>query len=142
MTSPCMIWGLISEAAKLKLFYNRANHSSVPEMGFTDIIKDADISKHGWKHESLEWKSRKVKILVFSKYFVSVLGSALHHLHCSKSFRIRSFSGPYFPAVGLNTETYSASLRIQSECGKYGPEKLGIWTLFTQCFGWILLIIA
>ena len=47
MTSPCMIWGLISEAAKLKLFYNRANHSSVPEMGFTDIIKDADVSKHG-----------------------------------------------------------------------------------------------
>ena len=32
------------------------------------------------------------------------------------------FSGPYFPVLGLNT-------------GKYGPEKLHIWTLFTQgCF--------
>ena len=31
-----------------------------------------------------------------------------------------AFSGPYFPVFGLDT-------------GKYGPEKLGIWTLFTQC---------
>ena len=30
-------------------------------------------------------------------------------------------SGPYFPVLGLNTDT-----------GKYGPE-LRIWTLFTQC---------
>ena len=35
-----------------------------------------------------------------------------------KSVRIRSFSGSYFPAFGLNTERYSVSLRIQSECGK------------------------
>ena len=27
-------------------------------------------------------------------------------------------SGPYFPAFGLNTERYEASLCIQSECGK------------------------
>ena len=33
------------------------------------------------------------------------------------------FSGPYFPAFRLNTERYFVSLRIQSECGKYGPEK-------------------
>ena len=33
------------------------------------------------------------------------------------------FSGPYFPPSGLNTERYSVSLSIRSECGKYGPEK-------------------
>ena len=38
--------------------------------------------------------------------------------HCVKSVHIRSFSGPYFPTFGLNTERYYASLRIQSECGK------------------------
>ena len=27
--------------------------------------------------------------------------------HCVKSVRIRSYSGPYFPAFGLNTERYS-----------------------------------
>ena len=34
--------------------------------------------------------------------------------HCVKSYHIRSFSGPYLPAFGLNA-------------GKYGPEKLRIW---------------
>ena len=38
--------------------------------------------------------------------------------HCVKSVRIRSYSGPHFPAFGLNTERYVASLRIQAECGK------------------------
>ena len=32
--------------------------------------------------------------------------------HCVKNVRIRSNSGPYFPAFGLNTERYSVSLRI------------------------------
>ena len=32
-------------------------------------------------------------------------------LHCMKSVRIRSFSGPYFPAFGLNTERYGVWTR-------------------------------
>ena len=36
-----------------------------------------------------------------------------------KSVQIRSFSGPYFPVFGLNTETYGVS----PNTGKYGPEK-------------------
>ena len=43
--------------------------------------------------------------------------------HCVKSVRIRSFSGPYFSTFGLNTERYSVSLRIQSECGKVRAKK-------------------
>ena len=38
--------------------------------------------------------------------------------HCVKSVRIKSYSGPHFPAFGLNTKRYSVSLRIQSQCGK------------------------
>ena len=38
--------------------------------------------------------------------------------HCVKSVRVRSYSGPHFRAFGLNTETHSGSLRIQSECGE------------------------
>ena len=38
--------------------------------------------------------------------------------HCVKNVLIRSYSVPYFPAFGLNTERYFESLRIQSECGK------------------------
>ena len=40
--------------------------------------------------------------------------------HCVKSIRIRSYSGSYFPAFGLNTERYGVYFRIQSECGKIG----------------------
>ena len=42
----------------------------------------------------------------------------LTDLHSVKSVCIRSFSGPYFPAVGLNRERYGVSLRIQPESGK------------------------
>ena len=35
-----------------------------------------------------------------------------------KSARIRSFSGPYFPAFGLNTNLYPVYLPIQSKCVK------------------------
>ena len=38
--------------------------------------------------------------------------------HCIKIVRIRSYSGPYFLAFGLNTERYSVSLCIQSKCDK------------------------
>ena len=43
-------------------------------------------------------------------------------LHCIKSVRIRSFSGPYFRAFGLNTEIYFVDLRFQTECGNIRPE--------------------
>ena len=58
--------------------------------------------------------------------------------HCVKSVRIRSFSGPHFPAFGLNTERYSVSpyLSVFSpNAEKYGSEKLRIRTLFTQWQG-------
>ena len=42
----------------------------------------------------------------------------MNSFHCVKSALIRSFSGPYFCAIGLKTERH---VHIQSECGK-------IWT--------------
>ena len=47
-----------------------------------------------------------------------------------RSFRIRSFSGSYFPAFRLNTERYSVFLRIHSECVKIRNRK----TLNTDTF--------
>ena len=44
-------------------------------------------------------------------------------IQCVKSVCIRSFCGPYFPALGLNTERYRVSLRIQSKCGKIRTRK-------------------
>ena len=45
------------------------------------------------------------------------------YMHCVKCVRIRSFSGPYFPAFGLSTEIYGVSLRIKSKCGKKQTRK-------------------
>ena len=52
--------------------------------------------------------------------------------NCVKSAQIRSFSGPHFPAFGMNTEIYRVNLRILSECGKRRTEKLRTRTLFKQ----------
>ena len=43
--------------------------------------------------------------------------------NCLKSLRIRSLSGTYFPAFGLNTRRYSVSLRIQFKCRKIRTTK-------------------
>ena len=47
----------------------------------------------------------------------------MHDWKCVKSVRIQSFYGPYFPAFGLNTDTYSVSLHFQSKCGKIRTRK-------------------
>ena len=60
--------------------------------------------------------SIKIKVKLHMTLFVIFLTSAV--IHCVKSVRIQSYSGPHFPAFGLNTERYSVSLRVQSECGK------------------------
>ena len=46
------------------------------------------------------------------------------------------FSGPYFPAFGLNTERYGVSHRIQSECGKIRTWKNSVFGHFSRsiCF--------
>ena len=52
----------------------------------------------------------------------------VHNKHCVKSVRIWDFSGPYFPAFGLNLEILNA--------GKCAPENMEygdrIWRLFTH----------
>ena len=40
---------------------------------------------------------------------------------CMKSVRIQSYSGPHFPAFGMNTERSGESL-FSPNVGKYGPE--------------------
>ena len=58
-------------------------------------------------------------------------------IQCVKSIRIRNFSGPNFPAFGLNTERYGLSFRIQQECGKISTRK----TPNTDTFHGVILVI-
>ena len=90
------------------------------EEKFNNVPKDHPFStyaklseKHLLPHETHSYVSVTVMIkCYFSESFCTY--------HCVKSVRIRSYSGLYFPTFELNT-------------GKYGPEKLRIRTLFTQC---------
>ena len=54
--------------------------------------------------------------------------------HCVKRVRIWSFSGTYFPVVGLNTERYSVYLRIQSKCGRIRTRKTPNTDIFNAVF--------
>ena len=58
-------------------------------------------------------------------------------LHCVESIRIRSFSGPYFPTFGLNTERYQVSLRIQFECEKLWTRKTVNTGTFHAVVNWV-----
>ena len=70
----------------------------------------------------VEWRLFDTKEFTFFKEdilkFYFEIQFKIQNVHCVKSVRSRNYSGPYFPAFRLNTERYSASLRIQSECGK------------------------
>ena len=52
------------------------------------------------------------------------------------------FSGPYFPAFGLNTERYSISLRIQSKCGKIRTRKNSVFGHFSRSGCECLLVVT
>ena len=48
------------------------------------------------------------------EHFEGLALKELKKFHCVKSVRIRSYSGPYLPALGLNAERYRLSLRVQT----------------------------
>ena len=44
-----------------------------------------------------------------------ISGNNMRNAYWVKNARIRSYSGPYFPAFGRNKERYGVSFRIKSE---------------------------
>ena len=69
------------------------------------------------------------------KWIAKIKIEFVHHrvFEYVKNVLIRSFSGPHFLTLGLNTEIYWVNLRIQSEYVKMRTRKLRIRTLFTHC---------
>ena len=67
------------------------------------------------------------------------ISNIMSNYHWVKVVRIWSFSGPYFPKFGLNTERNSVSVNTPylsifgPNAGKYRLEKLQIRTRFMQC---------
>ena len=104
------------EKASIKLGSHRSDvfhrPTSSPIKNLVGTTKGSLSNLHrrrwvGW------WKSKS-----FDNYHFSSSPNPISFIACVKSDRIRSYSGPYFLAFGLNMEKYSVSFRIQSECGK------------------------
>ena len=77
---------------------------------------------NNWKSSIIVAKLSILDVWQGSEYTPETLQnskSLIFTQHCVKIVHIRSYSGPYFPAFGLNTtERYGVSLRIRSKCGK------------------------
>ena len=88
---------------------------------------------------SLKKLSDKRKLRNFTAWKVDILRDILTDLkHCVKNVRIWIFFwsvfSPHSDWIRRDTE-YTEYLSVFSpNAGKYGPEKLRIRTLFTQCF--------
>ena len=52
-------------------------------------------------------KNNQIIVLINSKFLKNQSFFFFIHNHCVKTVRVRSFSCPYFPAFGLNTERYT-----------------------------------
>ena len=60
-------------------------------------------------------KTPKTTATILSKVFMKkqpTCKTFFDELHCVKSVQIRRFSGPYFPAFGLNSERYPYSVQM------------------------------
>ena len=81
-----------------------------------------------------ESNSLTLCILVFKLNSVWSIASWLYS-NPSTTWKVSKygvFSGPYFPAFGLNTEIYSVNLSIQSECGKIRTRKNSLFGNFSR----------
>ena len=66
-------------------------------------------------------------------FYISIFLQLNYYIRCVKSARIRSYSGPHFPAFGLNTERYRIQEYLSvfsSNAEKCRSEKC---IPFTQC---------
>ena len=91
------------------VFYSIPIHPEHKILEICCSIKNISIHMHAFGYGPA--------ICIFPKVS-KVLFFHLRSKHCIRSVRIRSCSGPHFPAFGLNTERYSGSLYIHSKCGK------------------------
>ena len=90
------------------------------------------------------WFDDRILEEIYETYYVRMYRNwdrtIMRLCHCVKNIRIRSYSGPYFPPFGLNTEREReryVSLRTQFKCGKIRTYKYRrflrrvLWAVFS-----------
>ena len=90
------------------------------------------------KNQARTWQtdntSTNLNLYRRKRYHVSFTSlSLIEQSHCVKSACIRSFIGPYFPALReIQSRDTEYLFVFNPNVGKCGPEKVGIRTLFTK----------
>ena len=86
---------------------------------FGDCVKSVQIRSFSWSvFFCIQSEYRKIRIFFYC--------------HSWKVSKYGVFSGPYFPAFGLNTERYSIRIRIQPECEKIRTRKNSVFGHFLR----------
>ena len=67
-----------------------------------------------WLYLLYIWLCYFLVTIYWTSAIISLSVTILNVDHCLRSVRIQSFSGPYFPAFGLNTERYSLCGKIRT----------------------------
>ena len=100
------IWSLSWEVFYQTTLWMKANVMSNSKWHFPSFCKFlSDVTK------TVFWESKK---------------------HCVKSVQIWSFTCPYFPVLGLNTEIYGINLRIQLRYWKIRTRKNSVFGHFAR----------
>ena len=127
--SHCLLWYCWPSS---EFHWKACNHylcyATIPELQIFKLrsnFKTLNFEKHfhlqRFKNTILGNKIHIILVDLLHKFRLYI--EKPFHRHCVKSVRTRSVSGLYLPACGLNTEKYSVSHRIQSECGKIWNRK-------------------
>ena len=105
-----------------RCYYTQNNHQLHANNNWKTWLQNLQrISTFHYKH----WLTRKPELdwkLMSSQMFSKVFVTTTLQVHYVRGACIWSFSSPYFPVFGLNTE-YSVSHRIHSECEKIRTRK-------------------
>ena len=128
----CFCWNLFTETKKIWFWVAAGENLSLHEKwSFPLRVSSVNVTKSivscGFGH--IYWSNQKYPYSNTAKSRGTFSNSSVRNLcksrkiHCVKRVLIRTFSSPYFPAFGLNTERYGLSLRIQSKCGKIPTKK-------------------
>ena len=101
---------------------------------FLELLVKNSLITRSLLHKSL--LAKQLLLFIANNDSLFITRSKICSLHVEKITgqvsKYGVFSGPYFPVFGLNTEIYGVNLHIKSDTEEYGPEKICIWTLFTQ----------
>ena len=96
-----------------KSIYNMLILDYVWNFGIFGFMLFCLWQKNHFTQNLLLWSQVPLKELLYCKWQIKVWSDL-----GVKSICIRSYSGSHFPALGLNMDIYSVSLRIQSQCGE------------------------